>query len=118
MLFGGTGWDIGLLTFNQGVTGSRPTPATKQRMRGTFLASLFASRPLFIVWSLWASLGARSQYTIPPEGIDKIIYPLFTGYSPTCLPFLPEYLPYLVRLLPEDIRERGPRNEKGVLFLR
>ena len=51
-------------------------------------------------------------------GIDKIIYPLFTGYSPTCLPFLPEYLPYLVRLLPEDIRERGPRNEKGVLFLR
>ncbi len=29
MLSGGTGWDIGLLTFNQGVTGSRPVRPTK-----------------------------------------------------------------------------------------
>ena len=31
--------------------------------------------------------------------LNKIIYPLFTGYSLTCLPFLPQYLPYLFRLL-------------------
>jgi len=65
-----------------------------------------------------AHLGAsKPLQQIKVLRIDKIIYPLFIEYLPTCLPFLPEYLPYLVRLLTEDIKEKGPRNEKGVLFL-
>ena len=71
MLSGGTGWDIGLLTFNQGVTGSRPVRPTTKFSNSAFQRLLFEF------------LNSRRQGTSPRtlEFYKACLKPFATNYS-------------------------------------